>query len=300
MKAKHAAAVAALVVVLWLAWPRSAAVVAAALARDEDRLVRRAVRPQLCIVFVSCNRTGLLEKTVDSVAAHLARYEPGLAVELLLVDQGSRAAARSRLAKRHTFGACVYAAEARGYGWPFNEGFFGLCRAPFVAVIEDDFPLVDAGQLRRPEVFGEAIELLGKVERAVGVVLKSDHWLMEHKLCEERFAAVNVSYGSRLMLCVAKVVFGSYTNSAAVYDRKRLARMGRQHEGPHGVADHETPEGRYSLASKALGMGLLFVERYKQAQDKPFVGVAVHAGEGLSTGRQDTPCRKGEKYVVYE
>jgi hypothetical protein len=68
----------------------------------------------------------------------------------------------------------------------------------------------------------------------------------------------------------------------------------------HTIQDHDTPEGRFSLRSKELGLGLLFVERFKEKQDKPFSGVATHIGGQLSTGRQDSPCRRGEQHVLYE
>ncbi len=68
----------------------------------------------------------------------------------------------------------------------------------------------------------------------------------------------------------------------------------------HGIEDHETPEGRFSLKSKARGMGLLFVERFIAKQEKPFTGVCTHIGGGSSTGGQGSPCRKGENYVLYE
>jgi hypothetical protein len=232
------------------------------------------------------------------VERHLRTYEPHLRVDLVLVDQGSTAAARAALARQHRFAVRVAAGEARGYGWPFNVGFFGVCRAPFVAVIEDDFPLVDAAALTSPAIFAGAMGLLRQVPKALGVVLKSDDWIFDHGLCQEERRSVNG--WSNVTLCVAKNVFGSYTNSAAVYDRRRLAEIGRQHEGPHGTSDPETPEGRFSLASKAKGMGLLFVERYKEKQSKPWRGVAVHTGGALSTGRGDSTCRKGPKYVMYD
>jgi hypothetical protein len=153
---------------------------------------------------------------------------------------------------KHNFATVVHAGEARGYGWPFNMGFFSVCRAPYVAVIEDDFPgslvwfslspflflsyvvIADAGRvLKRADLFSEAVELLVRDLRffvvvvffffsflkklessAVGVVLKSDHWLLEHGLCED--APRKSVNNSETFLCKAKVVFGSYTNSAAV------------------------------------------------------------------------------------
>ena len=68
----------------------------------------------------------------------------------------------------------------------------------------------------------------------------------------------------------------------------------------HTVMDHDTPEGRFSLKSKELGMGLLFVERYLKKMDKPFTGVNVHIGGDASAGRHDSPCRKGEAFVRYD
>ena len=120
----------------------------------------------LCLFFVSCNRSSLLRRTVDSVRSHIRRFERNLKVETVLVDQGSTAKSRSSYAA-FDFDSVVYTGEARGYGWPFNVGYFGVCRAPYVAVIEDDFPILPNADtvLKRPDVFAHAIELLVKTKR---------------------------------------------------------------------------------------------------------------------------------------
>jgi hypothetical protein len=55
--------------------------------RLEDDVSLPPSQAELCIFFVSCNRTALLEQTVASVEKHLRLFEPRLNVELILVDQ---------------------------------------------------------------------------------------------------------------------------------------------------------------------------------------------------------------------
>ncbi len=103
-----AGVLAALALAGWMLWggPASPAIVAVATAAAARK---RAAPAELCIFFVSCNRTQLLGETVASVERHLRRYEPRLRAELVLVDQGSTAAARAELARKHSFSVRVAA-----------------------------------------------------------------------------------------------------------------------------------------------------------------------------------------------
>lgn len=108
---------------------------------------RRAVNPELCVLFISCNRPALLEKTLRSVYWHMQAVEPSLEWEAVLVDQATPGHTRRRFAEEYEFDMRVYSAEPRGNGWPYNVGIAGLCRAPYVALFEDDFPLCNLKQI---------------------------------------------------------------------------------------------------------------------------------------------------------
>ena len=70
-------------------------------------------------------------------------------------------------------------------------------------------------------------------------------------------------------------MFGSYTNSAAVYDRRRLAQLGEQHEGKHTIYDHDTPEGRFSIKSKNLVRFFVFLKRCNVSELEIGAGIDV-------------------------
>jgi hypothetical protein len=129
---------------------------------EEEAMPRSAA--QLCVFVVSCNRSQLLRRTLRSLTAHLGAEEAALRAELVLVEQGGTGSTRRAVMREHSssLASVALASEARGYGWPFNLGFAALCRAPFVAVVEDDFPILSDARalLRRPDVFTHAIELL--------------------------------------------------------------------------------------------------------------------------------------------
>lgn len=270
--------------------------------------------PNLCVAVISCNRTQLLEETLSAILEHLTLHEPSITSQTLLIDQGSPALNRAALNTRFPLSVRLYASEARGYGFPFNVAFVGrLCRARYLLLVEDDFPFIRNPQkvLRQPRFVAEAMALLQAEPRALGVVLKSDDWLLTHEYCQHDPATshriIRTPLGeSRTFLCLGgKKVFGSYTNSAAVYDLKRLVEVGEQWEGPHGIQDWETPEGRMSLKAAAQGKGLLFVERYKptstnQQGVERWKGVAIHTGAGKSTGGSESKCRRGEEYILFD
>ena len=91
----------------------------------EDDVVLPESDAQMCLFFVSCNRSKLLEQTVASVEVcccfrekgcflliprkqkHLRLFEPSLKTELVLIDQGTTARSRRALASKHNFATMV-------------------------------------------------------------------------------------------------------------------------------------------------------------------------------------------------
>ena len=61
------------------------------------------------------------------------------------------------------------------------------------------------------------------------------------------------------------------------------------------MLDHDTPEGRFSLRSKARGMGLLFVERWLQSKSKAVAGTSM-----LTSQPDRLPEGEGEPQPVFD
>lgn len=187
--------------------------------------------PEICIVFISFNRPSLLKYTSSLVFKHLKYTEPNLTYESILIDQASP---KDSLFT-DLFDIYVYSKEPKGFAWPFNLAYFGICKSEYIAVFEDDWSLKNV----KIEIFRKSIDAIKNTSMALGVTIRDD----PDAFCKD----------PKSLLCVAndEYGYGSYTNGPSVYSLERLRRLGLQN------SNAELPEHEWSIKASLMGMGML-------------------------------------------
>lgn len=204
--------------------------------------------PEICIVFITCNRSLMLQNTVFRVFRHLRESEPDLGYKSILINQVTpRNNAFERLFDIHH-----YSPVARGFAWPFNLAYFELCDLKYISVFEDDWKL----EKTKRSIFRTSIDYIKNTSLALGVSLRDDNI----QFCRNQTS----------LLCVANGYgYGSYTNGPSVYDIDRLRQLGPQ---PNNT---ELPEKDWSVKAASNGFGMLRI----------FKGLVKHMGDGIYSTR---------------
>ena len=102
--------------------------------------------PTLCVCVLSHKRLDLLRTTLRSVVNHLEEHEPGLAYELVWVDNGSEQAEAHAMRAEFTFEKALLLGTNYGMAYGFNSLFFRLCSAPYFLTLEEDWEWIGDGQ----------------------------------------------------------------------------------------------------------------------------------------------------------
>ena len=233
--------------------------------------------PTLCVTFFTCRGTGVagsadLEEAYPSAVRYLDAQD-GLRYELVWLDNGSEQRVLDDFVSR---GAQL----DRLLRNPTNEGLFRAvndvwfrgrgCRAPYVLSLEDDRVARPGRSWRLPHV-QLSIQLLQHAgDGVLGVRLKRE-WSDDAVAAAQpegggggapRWLSVPgegtrpaLRYTTHCFAPASKLVWGSFTMAAVVYDRERLrARVGLFAEGaPHDEMPYDYSEGQYAVRAGLAG-----------------------------------------------
>ena len=231
----------------------------------DGKLVRRAkfpeARAKVCFAFMSCGRLGLLRQTVGALVEHMDQWEPSVPYELAWVDQGSGPEARG-IVEEVQFEHSLLWQLNYGVTHGLNMLLFGLCQqAEFAVTMEEDW-LWNAGKMHVPAI-SMAMAVLDADPKVAGVFLRSvvqfghetssvGPWLTlafdgAHLPGWARMDADDADYaGTHAMnrtharsdagagaydrieyrhMCQKAGAWGAWTNGAAIWSRRRLARL---------------------------------------------------------------------------
>lgn len=258
--------------------------------KDKKRFRKKPARdPEVCFLFVSCNRPEYLLKTLESVYSHMEDIENDVAWESVLVDQSTPVHYRDEIVGRFQFDQRLFCAEPQGWGYAINIGVYGLCSAPFVAIWEDDWLLQQdiVKDLEQPRIFKEAMLLLNASE-AFGVLFRDTiiKDCQNYENIEEVSQVMRTEVGqSRVFLCKARVFYGSFTNGAAVWKREKLFHLIKMEDFSREL--RENKEDAKVAAMNDLNAGHLIVKR-RGSWD----GIASHIG--VQTTHKGRGCSKGQ------
>eukprot|EP01098_Paradermamoeba_levis_P016939 TRINITY_DN943_c0_g3_i1.p1 TRINITY_DN943_c0_g3~~TRINITY_DN943_c0_g3_i1.p1 ORF type:complete len:382 (-),score=89.51 TRINITY_DN943_c0_g3_i1:23-1114(-) len=106
------------------------------------------IRPDLCLAFLSSRRYELLQQSMISIISYLEENEPELNYEVVVFENAARATSSDECATNEFQTKILDRFQIDRYGksyWNFgiafglNNLFFGLCRAPFILSLEDDW-----------------------------------------------------------------------------------------------------------------------------------------------------------------
>eukprot|EP00727_Mastigamoeba_balamuthi_P008208 m51a1_g4008 hypothetical protein (309) ;mRNA; r:551382-552401 len=243
--------------------------------------------PQLCIAVISCDRPDLLRPTLYRVIDHMEKYET-MPYELVWVDQASDPSTRQKFAQQYQFNKRLVVDRARGFGWPFNMAYFGLCRAPYVLILEEDWEAIKGVEegLREPKFVQEAMEILANYHNKslYGVMLRS---APEDRVYTSGPFKVTTSLGVSEVVerrsNVPKTHNYTYTNGATVYDRAKLQDIGYFNE--------KVKDAEWDYGVRAYNMGYFLGSVWRKSSCKPEDStcnrVVDHTGKWSSTHKKN-------------
>ena len=227
--------------------------------------------PTLCVCVLSHKRLDLLRTTLRSVVNHLEEHEPGLAYELVWVDNGSEQAEAHAMRAEFTFEKALLLGTNYGMAYGFNSLFFRLCSAPYFLTLEEDWEWIGDGQ--QPPVgqsaLRDAIAVLRHDAGVSGVFLRPDTldqfltrgpWQGAPRRAAHGAAAGGgggglIEYARYCMDRGASYLWGAYSNGPGVYDRERLMRLvGRQYGEPADAFPDPASESNYCYRVGAAGL----------------------------------------------
>jgi hypothetical protein len=258
------------------------------------------VHVDVTLMFVSCNRPTLLNATIYNSVLHMESLERTLVYEIVWVDSATAAEARAWIRNSYQFDVVVHAAMPRGYVWSMNVGF-SVVRGRYLWLIEEDrvtenLSSSSSSPLLRADFITQAIELLTREARAVGVMLGEDmdpylSQLQFYDLGDAGGAEVAPHDGARARDAVLQIPrigkYGAYSNGGTFYDFERLRRF-------LPMQDEDAVNG----AVRRAGLGLIRVRR--RAECSVFVSrcnaVVDHVSTVATSTRQNPHICVGPSY----
>src|SRR5688572_19691104 len=126
----------------------------------------------ISLLFLSCKRFHLLERTVASIRAHLRDVEPDLQAEYLCFDNGSTRDDQRRMLD---LGMDLVQGSAQNLGIaPAMNRLIGVVRTPYVLNLQDDWVIRNPDRI---PFIAEAIRICESDRRIAHVKLDTCHFL---------------------------------------------------------------------------------------------------------------------------
>eukprot|EP00727_Mastigamoeba_balamuthi_P001291 m51a1_g11159 hypothetical protein (255) ;mRNA; f:284058-284822 len=247
----------------------------------------------------------MLVRTVESVFAHMREYEPRMEYQTVWVDQAPSPETEA-LAHKYPFASRAVAPHSMGFTWPYNVALFGLCTAPYVVLLEEDFPLVRGAEkgLIRPDFLRQAIEVVEANEGVHGVLLRQeadpDMWGSGKY---GNYTAHEDARGNKWCYrwlprwgCLAlRSYASSWTNGAALYSLKKLRAAGPLQTLEECPKPNLNTEWCYGRILFDMNMTLASVQRRARCQPCDsacnYVSEHIGNGKGHSTKSKGSACR---------
>ncbi|KAH3761565.1 hypothetical protein Pelo_6568 [Pelomyxa schiedti] len=153
---------------------------------------KRSGDPVVCIVVISNQRPEYLNRTVWGIVRHMEVHE-SLPYELVWVDQATNSQVIDKLAHQYEFDARAVAPKPMGFSWPFNLAFFGMCTAPYLASMEEDWEIIPGIEetIQQSKFIEEAIAILHTDSNLTGVLLRGEREWYATKQVINLTASVN-------------------------------------------------------------------------------------------------------------
>ena len=210
--------------------------------------------PELCVCVLSYKRLDLLRTTLSSIITHLEGTETDVAYEIAWVDNGSDEAERQALARDFKIEKALMLGTNYGIAYGFNSLFFRLCAAPYFLTLEEDWEFVGARVGAGRTALRDAMSVLRHDASLSGVFLRPD--TLDQFLTRGPWqrTASNVEYAAYCLDRGAEYLWGPYSNGPGVYDRSRLAAVGRQFGEPGDAFPDPASEGNYCYRVGAAGL----------------------------------------------
>lgn len=163
----------------------------------------------------SCDRSSILNKTIQSLFLHLYKYEKNIYINFNFIDSGTP--------NRYSF-VDKYLIENYFFMNPNNPEysygmFFTYLHGSFVLLLEDDFPFIDKIEQKiiYPNFIEEAVLVLNKLKSVKGIILRKD------RLGKVKILNVTSKLGNHIVCILTNPPLNYYyTNGPAIYKVRSL------------------------------------------------------------------------------
>eukprot|EP01116_Phalansterium_solitarium_P009364 TRINITY_DN23483_c0_g1_i1.p1 TRINITY_DN23483_c0_g1~~TRINITY_DN23483_c0_g1_i1.p1 ORF type:complete len:325 (+),score=-20.77 TRINITY_DN23483_c0_g1_i1:145-1119(+) len=249
--------------------------------------------PELCVAALSCRRYDLLERTLSRAVGHLDNVEPDIDYELVVFDNGqlngSALRFRYQFVDKYQLDKWSVSEVNRGVAYGLNVLFHGLCRAPAILSLEDDWEFhLGAGPIVRT-----ALNVLKHDSDLVGVYIKVPP--LEATLLATDFRMLPDGAQYKNVVTPPGSSKYHFANGGTLLNRTHLVTLGPQNEGFSDQNDGEF-EYKKRCADRNLTMGILVKEGFAGLDPKTNGWFAMsHIGGGRHVIR-DTRKRKAPMY----
>lgn len=262
------------------------------------------LHPTVCVCVLSWNRLDLLRRTLTSAIGFMERED--VRYEIAWVDNGSDDREElSRLLRDFHVEKSLHLPVNYGMAFGFNALFFGLCSAPYVLTLEEDWVArdLDEDEDDRKQLspwfapLEHAMSAISRDSKLIGIILRGEHDVWEHTPTIEAWRTMpsleeedgdDWQYRRRCLNLKSNNVWGAYSNGASLYDRARLAQVGRMYGEPNDEDGFPDP---YCEANYALRVGLKYclgeMRTREQCRTTTCNAIFEHiGGNGRSTSRK--------------
>ncbi|KAJ3268092.1 hypothetical protein HDV01_003476 [Terramyces sp. JEL0728] len=198
--------------------------------------------PKMCVIFLSCKRPVLLERTVYALVNYMAKNEPNITYETILWDNGSGAQYIHNVIENLPIDRVISARQNVGIAYAFDQLMFHQCRSEYILSLEEDWEAQQGFQ--EFPLIQMSMDILDNDSKVHEVWLRADshqyehytsHWLLTPpNIHLEPFIANGQSQYHRSK---GLKTWGTYTNGASLKSRKKFTAFGAYHPPP------STPDG---------------------------------------------------------
>eukprot|EP01116_Phalansterium_solitarium_P006040 TRINITY_DN18350_c0_g1_i1.p1 TRINITY_DN18350_c0_g1~~TRINITY_DN18350_c0_g1_i1.p1 ORF type:complete len:389 (-),score=108.55 TRINITY_DN18350_c0_g1_i1:376-1542(-) len=215
--------------------------------------------PELCVMALSCRRYGRLQLTLNAIVSHIELYEPTITYEMAFWDMyqhpNCTQYALDEIIYKYQINKWGSSPQNHGFSFGINVLSFGMCRAPYILNVEEDY-FWESGGYGNDQLIRKAIQVLEDDPSLLGVYFCSRERYASTKT-NSTIRATNSSHPFQVhyLKYLGPFPDWNYVSGGSVFNKANLMRLGFHIEVRHN-GDGELD---YKNAAKAANLTMAWV-----------------------------------------
>lgn len=216
-------------------------------------------KPQICAAFLSCKRYPLLKRAMSAFIRYMHDFEPGVTYEIAVWDNGGGPDITENILKDFPIDSIVLSSRNVGLAKSLNGLFFGLCKAPYILSLEEDWEARIESWPKSMPIIQMAMDVLELDEKVLEVWVrdfgwewdihqKRDPWTLtpRNELFKEFFENGQAQYRRQF---AGDLGWGAYSNGASLKHKARLESIGNfESANGEGIMARKVRDAGYASA----------------------------------------------------